>query len=611
MISSNMKTLFCVFVGLIIAQSGETQQIPLTGQVTIHNSGYTTGRIEPVQNAYVSASVGASDDTDVNGQFQLVLVGIQVGATIQIKVEKQGYEVVNPKDLQVVVGRKKPLRIYLATPAELAQARIDLYNVSLRELMARHERQIARLRKGDRESQAEIARLEEKLHRQITSRQEAEQWLTGQLQHYQNQLPELVGQLALQNLDFASAMYLKAYEHLRAGEIEQAITALDEAQLDAQAQDVTGRLAQLDTGIVALETARTHQQQRVGQSPRASLLDWDCHFARCNTPFFGNYDHNFFWEVAGADFDDLATPEQGVCAVEIYFDHHFVSDLQMTLISPAGQVVPLVRVDFPNDSTHAAQWGIKFVSCNQPTAPDSGMFANFDDNYWPKGQRFTGVYYPSTGCLENFDTGPVNGKWTLRVTHTGYRGMGFLHGFKIEFWQNQGLYCTGLYHETTRNRPENTGEMLPRDPRTPDPAKAAEEAAKALRDNVINSARDLLGTPYKYGGNNSNTGYDCSNFTRTAFQQNGIEDISPSSQVQSTQGRFVWLDKVQPADLIFFGTWQKIQHVALVVKRTEEGIVCIHSTTSKGVMEEDVIKSSYWKPKILFARDVITPLHTF
>jgi cell wall-associated NlpC family hydrolase len=59
--------------------------------------------------------------------------------------------------------------------------------------------------------------------------------------------------------------------------------------------------------------------------------------------------------------------------------------------------------------------------------------------------------------------------------------------------------------------------------------------------------------------------------------------------------------------LIFFGKNGKVSHVAMVVSNTYEGISVVHSTTSKGVMVQNITKSTYWKPKILFARDVISP----
>ena len=84
-------------------------------------------------------------------------------------------------------------------------------------------------------------------------------------------------------------------------------------------------------------------------------------------------------------------------------------------------------------------------------------------------------------------------------------------------------------------------------------------------------------------------------------------NLSPSSNEQSEDGFEVALEDVKPGDLIFFGTDDKIQHVAIVARNDEEGIFCVHSTSSRGVILENVTASSYWKPRIMFARDVLSP----
>lgn len=133
-----------------------------------------------------------------------------------------------------------------------------------------------------------------------------------------------------------------------------------------------------------------------------------------------------------------------------------------------------------------------------------------------------------------------------------------------------------------------------------------EAVATPFRKKVTDYGKKLVGTHYKYAGQSPKTGFDCSGFTSYVLKENGVT-VSPASAIQATEGRAVPLDKVMPGDLIFFGeSKKKISHVGLVVKRGPEGITCVHSTTSRGVIVENVSQSSYWKPKILFARDVIS-----
>ena len=127
----------------------------------------------------------------------------------------------------------------------------------------------------------------------------------------------------------------------------------------------------------------------------------------------------------------------------------------------------------------------------------------------------------------------------------------------------------------------------------------------AFRDRVTTYAQKQVGSPYKYAGTSPETGFDCSGFTSFVLKKFGVP-VSPASSTQATEGRFIAIEKVIPGDLILVGDGSGIQHVARVVKNSKEGIICVHSNTSRGVIFENVSASTYWKPKILFARDVIT-----
>lgn len=141
---------------------------------------------------------------------------------------------------------------------------------------------------------------------------------------------------------------------------------------------------------------------------------------------------------------------------------------------------------------------------------------------------------------------------------------------------------------------------------TPKSVIFTEATASPFRKKVVDYGKKLVGTSYKYAGQSPKTGFDCSGFTSYVLKQFGVM-ASPASSAQATEGRKVALDQVLPGDLIFFGqNKRRISHVALVVKRGPEGITCVHSTTSRGVVVENVTQSAYWKPIILFARDVIS-----
>ncbi|MBL7827135.1 MAG: C40 family peptidase [Saprospiraceae bacterium] len=137
------------------------------------------------------------------------------------------------------------------------------------------------------------------------------------------------------------------------------------------------------------------------------------------------------------------------------------------------------------------------------------------------------------------------------------------------------------------------------------PKAGGSSAVSSRRLEITDYAKKFVGVNYKYAGQSPTTGFDCSGFTSYVMRGFGVT-ISPSSSVQATEGKKIPLDHALPGDLIFFGeNEKKIQHVGLVVKRDKDGITCVHSTTSRGVIVENVSTSTYWKPKILFARDVV------
>ena len=139
------------------------------------------------------------------------------------------------------------------------------------------------------------------------------------------------------------------------------------------------------------------------------------------------------------------------------------------------------------------------------------------------------------------------------------------------------------------------------------PANPAPSSTEMMRQrNFISGyAQNFTGVPYVHAGNSPSKGFDCSGFTSYILHEFEV-DVSKCSATQSQEGKRIALDEVQPGDLVFFGRRGRIQHVAMVVECTAEGIVCVHSTSSRGVVVENISTSTYWRPRILFARDVIS-----
>lgn len=162
---------------------------------------------------------------------------------------------------------------------------------------------------------------------------------------------------------------------------------------------------------------------------------------------------------------------------------------------------------------------------------------------------------------------------------------------------------TVSYYKSSSDKPAPTTSSKPSTPST-----SGGSASKKRRD-MADYARKYIGTPYKYAGTNPKTGFDCSGFTSFVLKGFGYP-ITPASRGQAVLGNEVPIGKVQPGDLVFFAeNGRDVSHVAMVSRRDGKNVYCIHSTTSRGVIEENITASKYWQDRLLFARDVVGNEH--
>lgn len=97
-------------------------------------------------------------------------------------------------------------------------------------------------------------------------------------------------------------------------------------------------------------------------------------------------------------------------------------------------------------------------------------------------------------------------------------------------------------------------------------AEAAEIARrKALRDSIVQTALEYVGNAYVYGGNDPNTGVDCSGFTRYILGNVAGVSLNRTAAAQSGQGRPVSESEARPGDLVFYSGGGGVNHVAIYI----------------------------------------------
>jgi cell wall-associated NlpC family hydrolase len=114
---------------------------------------------------------------------------------------------------------------------------------------------------------------------------------------------------------------------------------------------------------------------------------------------------------------------------------------------------------------------------------------------------------------------------------------------------------------------------------------------------VITQARSYIGTPYKYGGTTV-LGMDCSGLLMRSFESIDIY-IPRTSKQQSKMGKRVSFDNLEEGDLVFFKTFKgkgRVTHAGLVTDaRRKDKVMFIHASSSRGVIEADLMSNYYRK----------------
>ncbi len=103
---------------------------------------------------------------------------------------------------------------------------------------------------------------------------------------------------------------------------------------------------------------------------------------------------------------------------------------------------------------------------------------------------------------------------------------------------------------------------------------------------IVNYAKKFLGNPYVYGGNDLNTGVDCSGFAQQVMKHFKIS--IPRTADEQRQGTALWGTftksrvikpaNLMPGDLLFYGTASYADHVAIYIGNKQIIHACDEST---------------------------------
>ena len=135
-------------------------------------------------------------------------------------------------------------------------------------------------------------------------------------------------------------------------------------------------------------------------------------------------------------------------------------------------------------------------------------------------------------------------------------------------------------------------------------AALVETMRNSVRDtasDLVMTAMNFLGVPYRLGGNSEQSGFDCSGFTRHIFE-NSIGLVLPRrADEQATAAGLLSIHRAElkPGDLVFFNTMKRtFSHVGIYVGDDK----FIHSPRTGGAVRIEDMRDSYWSRRFTGAR---------
>lgn len=137
-----------------------------------------------------------------------------------------------------------------------------------------------------------------------------------------------------------------------------------------------------------------------------------------------------------------------------------------------------------------------------------------------------------------------------------------------------------------------------------EPAPIASDAD--LASQVLLSALSLDGTPYRYGGNTPEGGFDCSGLIGYVYRNTaGIQLPRSTRAMASMRAPNVGREALETGDLVFFATngGRGVSHAGIYLGEGK----FVHAPSTGGAVRQDSLATTYWNKTYVSAKRVLPP----
>ncbi len=127
------------------------------------------------------------------------------------------------------------------------------------------------------------------------------------------------------------------------------------------------------------------------------------------------------------------------------------------------------------------------------------------------------------------------------------------------------------------------------------------QSVRDTASELVMSAMNFLGVPYRRGGSSLEGGFDCSGFTRHIFE-NTVGLALPrraDEQAQSAGLTKIGREELRPGDLVFFNTMRRtFSHVGIYIGDDK----FVHAPKPGAEVRVDDMREAYWARRFTGAR---------
>lgn len=173
------------------------------------------------------------------------------------------------------------------------------------------------------------------------------------------------------------------------------------------------------------------------------------------------------------------------------------------------------------------------------------------------------------------------------------------HRMKQEATSHSTRPFTHLFVATTALLTLFAGRVHAQDAPQPAPTNVAQSALSGRIADALMYAVSMIGVPYRYGGTDASSGFDCSGFVHHVFGNIVAHSLPRNAEGMSRTGARVSRTELKPGDLVFYNTLGRaFSHVGIYLGNNQ----FIHAPSTGKTVEIVNMDDRYWTSRFNGAR---------